>query len=68
MKRTNIILSSIEPNLSHFLVEESPGSLILTAKKQIYIPGRKIVLTSQATEQEARILNYTCNYKGGIIV
>ena len=49
MKSFEEIMSIGTIDLKGFVIEESPNSLIATAKKKIYLPEKKIIL----------ILNYS---------
>lgn len=57
-------------NVDHkgLAIEESSDSLIVTAKKKVYVPEKKIILMNQATEQETRFLMGVNKNKGGLIV
>ena len=55
-------------DLKGIVVEESPNSLLVTAKKKIYVPEKKIILMDQATEQESQFLEKVTNNFGGFIV
>ena len=44
------------------------ASLIVTAKKKIYVPEKKVILMNQITEQESQFLMRINNNKGGLIV
>ena len=55
-------------DLKGLVVEESPNSLIVTAKKKIYVPEKKIILMDQMSEQESRFLTGVSKNKGGLIV
>lgn len=54
--------------LKDLVIEESPNSLIVTAKKKIYVPEKKIILMDQMSEQESRFLAGVSKNKGGLIV
>ncbi len=54
--------------LKGLTVEESKDSLIITAKKEIYVPEKRIVLMDQITEREAIFLKSITENKGGFIV
>lgn len=62
------IMSIGNVNLKRLVIEEFTDSLIVTAKKNIYVPERKIILMDQATEQETRFLMGVNKNKGGWIV
>lgn len=55
-------------DLKGLVVEESPNSLIATAKKKIYVPEKKIILMDQMTEHESELFMEVCKHKGGLIV
>lgn len=50
------------------VIEESPNSLIVTAKKKIYVPEKKIILMDQMTERESELFMGVSKNKGGLIV
>ena len=68
MKNYEGIMSIGNMDLKDLVVEESPNSLIVTAKKKIYVPEKKIILMDQMTEQESRFLMGVSKNKGGLIV
>lgn len=68
MKTFEEIMSIGNVNLKGLVIEESPNSLIVTAKKKIYVPERKIILMDQMSEQESRVLMGVSKNKGGLIV
>lgn len=68
MKNYEGILSIGNMDLKDLVVEELPNSLIVTAKKKIYVPEKKIILMDQTTEQESRFLMGVSKNKGGLIV
>lgn len=68
MKNYEGIMSIGNMGLKDLVVEESPNSLIVTAKKKIYVPEKKIILMDQMTEQESRFLMGVSKNKGGLIV
>ena len=49
-------------------IEASPESLIVMARKELYVPAKKIILVDQATESEAMLLKTLTNSKGGLIL
>lgn len=55
-------------DLKGLVVEESPNSLIVTAKEKIYVPAKKIILMDQMTERESELFMGVCKNKGGLIV
>ena len=68
MKGFEGIMSIGNVDLNGLVIEESPNSLIVTAKKKIYVPEKKIILLDQVTEQESRFFMGASKNKGGIIV
>ena len=68
MKNYEGIMSIGNMDLKGLVIEESPNSLIVTAKKKIYVPEKKIILMDQVTEQESRFLTGVSKNKGGLIV
>lgn len=66
MKNYEGIMSIGNVDLKGLVIEESPNSLIVTAKKRIYVPEKKIFLTEQMTDQESQFLMGV--KKGGLIV
>lgn len=68
MKNYEGILSIGNMDLKDLVIEESPNALIVTAKKKIYVPEKKIILMDQVTEQESRFLMGLSKNKGGLIV
>lgn len=55
-------------DLKGLATEESPNSLIVTAKKKIYVPEKKIILMDQMTERESELFMGVSKNKGGLIV
>ena len=68
MKNYEEILSTGNVNLKGLVIEQSPNSLIVTAKKKICVPEKKIIIMDQVTEQESRFLMGMSKNKGGLIV
>lgn len=68
MKNYEGIMSIGNMELKDSVIEESPNSLIVTAKKKIYVPEKKIILMDQMSEQESRFLAGVSKNKGGLIV
>ena len=68
MKNYKGIMSIGNMDLKGLVIEESPNSLVVTAKKKIYVPEKKIILMDQVTEQESRFLMGVSKNKGGWIV
>ena len=54
--------------LKGLVMEESPNSLLIAARKKIYVPEKRIVLMDQITEQEALFIKNAAKHKGGLIV
>lgn len=55
-------------DLKGLATEESPNSLIVTAKKKIYVPEKKIILMDQMTERESELFMGVSKNKEGLIV
>lgn len=68
MKNYKGIMSIGNVDLKDLVIEESPNSLIVTAKEKIYVPEKKIILMDQVTKQESRFLMSVSKNKGGLIV
>lgn len=68
MKNNEGIMSIGNMDLKDLVIEESPNSLIITPKKKIYFPEKKIILMDQMTEREADLFNKVNKNKGGLIV
>ena len=68
MKNYEGIMSIGNMELKDLVIEESPNSLIVTAKKKIYVTEKEIILMDQVTEQESRFLTGVSKNKGGLIV
>lgn len=68
MKNYEGIMSIGNVDLKGLAIEESSDSLIVTAKKKVYVPEKKIILMNQATEQETRFLMGVNKNQGGLIV
>lgn len=68
MKTYEEIMSIGNVNLKGLVIEESPNSLIVTAKKKIYVPEKKIILIDQMTEQESQFLMGVKKIRGGLII
>lgn len=68
MKNYEGIMSIGNMELKDLAIEESPNFLIVTAKKKIYVPEKKIILMDQMSEQESRFLTGVSKNKGGLIV
>lgn len=68
MKTFEEIMSIGNVNLKGLVIEESPNSLIVTAKKKIYVPEKKIILMDQMTERESQFLMGVSKIKGGLIL
>ena len=68
MKGFEGIMSIGNVDLKGLVIEESPNSLIATAKKKIYVPEKKIILMEQMTEHESELFKGISKNKGGLIV
>lgn len=68
MKNFEGIMSIGNVDLKRLVIEESPNSLIVTAKKKIYVPEKKIILMDQMTEHESELFMGVSKNKGGLIV
>lgn len=68
MKGFEGIMSIGNFDLKGLVIEESPNSLIVTAKKQICVPEKKIILMDQMTEHESELFMGVSKNKGGLIV
>lgn len=68
MKGFEGIISIGNVDLKGLVIEESPNSLIVTAKKKIYVPEKKIILMDQMTERESELFMGVSKNKGGLIV
>ena len=68
MKNYEGIMSIGNMELKDLVIEESPNSLIVTAKKKIYVPEKKIILMDQMTERESELFMGVSKNKGGLIV
>ena len=68
MKTFEEIMSIGNVKLKGLVIEESPKSLIVTAKKKIYVPEKKIILMDQMIKQESQLLMGVNKIKGGLIV
>lgn len=54
--------------LKGLVIEKFPNSLIVTAKKKIYAPEKKIILMGQMTEHGSEFFMGVNKNKGGLIV
>lgn len=64
MKGFEGIMSIGNIDLKGLVFEESPNSLIVTAKKKIYVPKKKIILMDQMTERESELFMGVSKNKG----
>lgn len=64
MKGFEGIMSIGNSDLKGLVVEKSPNSLIVTAKKKIYVPKKKIILMDQMTERESELFMGVSKNKG----
>lgn len=55
-------------DLKGLVIEKSPNSLIITAKKKNYVPEKKVILMDQMTEHESELFMDVTKIKGGLIV
>ena len=68
MKNCEGIMSIGNMELKGLVIEELPNSLIVTAKKKIYVPEEEIILMDQMPEHESELFMGVCKNKGGLIV
>lgn len=68
MKNYKGTISIGNVNLKDLVIGKSPNSLIVTAKKESYVPENKIILTDQVNKQESRFLMSESKNKGGLII
>lgn len=68
MKDFEGIMSIGNVDLKGLVIEESPNSLIVTAKKKIYVPEKRIILMDHMTEHESELFMGVSKNKGGLIV
>ncbi len=68
MKNYEEIMNILNEDLKGLVIEESSNSLIVTARKKIYIPEKKIILMDQMTEHGSQFLIDAYKSKGGLIV
>ena len=68
MKGFEEIMNIGNVDLKGLVIEESPNSLIVTAKKKIYMPEKKIILMYHMTEHESELFMGVSKNKGGLIV
>lgn len=68
MKSFEEIMSVGNAGLKGVVIEGSPSSLIVTAKKKLYVPEKKIILMDQMTESESELFMGVNKNKGGLIV
>ena len=52
MRTFNEIMGVGNADLKGLIMEKLPDSPIVTAKKKLYVPERKLILMDQLTEQE----------------
>lgn len=55
-------------DLKELTIEKSTNTLIVTAKKTIYVPKKKIILMDQMTEREVQPMMSLINNKGGWMI
>lgn len=68
MKDFEGIMSIGNVDLKGLVIEESPSSLIVTAKKKIYVPEKKVIIMDQMTEHESELFIGVSKNKGALIV
>ncbi len=68
MKTFEKNLNTGNVDLRGLVIEEIPNSLLVTAKKELYVPEKKIILLDEITEREAKLLMGATNHMGGLIV
>ena len=68
MKSFEGIMSIENVELKGLVIEESPNSLIVMAKKKIYVPEKKIILMDKMSERESELFMGVSKNKGGLIV
>lgn len=68
MKGFEGIMSIGNVELKGMVIEESPNYLIVTAKKKIYMPEKKIILMNRMTERESELFMGVSKNMGGLIV
>lgn len=65
MKSFEEVMGVADIDLKGLVIEQQPDSLIVTAKKEIYVPEKKVVLLDEMSEQKARFFEGV--NKGGLI-
>lgn len=65
MKSFEEIMGVADIDLKGLVIEQQPDSLIVTAKKKIYVPEKKVVLLDEMSEQKVRFFEGV--NKGGLI-
>lgn len=62
------IMDTRNVNLKGLIVEKSPNSLLITARREFYVPEKRIILMDQISEQESQLSKSITKSKGGLIV
>ena len=68
MKSFEEIMSVGNVDLMGLVIEESPSSLIVAAKKKFNVSEKKIIFMDQMTERESGLFVGVSNNKEGLIV
>lgn len=68
MRTFNEIMGVGNADLKGLIMEKLPDFPIVTAKKKLYVPERKLILMDQLTEQESRRFMGGNRDQGGWIV
>lgn len=68
MRTFNEIMGVGNADLKGLIMEKLPDSPIVTAKKKLYVPERKLILMDQLTEQGSRRFMGGNRDQGGWIV
>lgn len=62
------IMDTSNVNLKGLIVEKSPNSPLITTRREMYVPEKKIILMDQISEQESQFIKSITKSKGGLIV
>ena len=68
MKGFEGIMSIGNVDLKGLIIEESPNSLIVTAKKKVYVPDRGIILRDQMRSASLSSSWKSAKIRGGLII
>ena len=68
MKNFENFMHTENVQLKSLVIEETPGSLLVMAKKKIFVPEKKFVLMDHMNEQETQFFLKETQHKGGLIV